>query len=144
MTDELVWEVCEEITCKNDWYSKVFNDTIVQKWRDEISDTKIDAFDFAIKILRASAQGSKHFEDCDWVDTHSLCEDCENNLKQDIINNPDKYGIDLIDTITFEDGWEHEFEDIIECDHPECNCVGPDSSLHKYLDYYPDGIKTSP
>jgi hypothetical protein len=32
-----IWNICEEITSKQNWYSKVFDNEIIQKWRQELN-----------------------------------------------------------------------------------------------------------
>ena len=105
------------ITEKDKWYSKVFQDDIVEEWRKEFinQETKINLspeyesnytisrgtsvvnannfFDLVIRFARATAQGSCHKEDCSWnyiAREDSLCEKC----REDVRNNPKKYNID--------------------------------------------------
>jgi hypothetical protein len=33
-----IWNICENIAGKKDWYQKVFDDIIVNKWKLEIRD----------------------------------------------------------------------------------------------------------
>lgn len=139
--DSPVWHICEEITSKRNWYTKVFNNEIVNHWKSELGG--IDEFDLAIKLLRASAQGSVHLEDCNWEETSYkcfLCPDCLSNLKKDIIADPKKYSLDEIDDNFFDERWEENFLDDVECPHPFCQCTAPDRSLHNYVNYHPNGV----
>jgi len=61
-----IWEICEDITCKNEWYHKIFKPEIVNKWRDEVNNK--DNFEFALSLLQASAAGTNLSKDCDWGD----------------------------------------------------------------------------
>lgn len=46
------------LTSKQTWYSKIFDDAIVEKWREEAKDK--DDFELALRILRTTAQGCVH------------------------------------------------------------------------------------
>jgi hypothetical protein len=155
-----IWSLCEEITSKREWYSKVFREDIVAKWREELPlDANVN-FDLAINLLRASAQGVNHVkeskdfttsegqvyhtETCGWDDSRDMCDDCRMRLKQAIINNPEEFGLSSedIDINFFEEGWEHDFDawDQANCPHPLCKCRSPDCSLDDYIQYHPDGV----
>lgn len=119
----------EEITHKSDWYGKVFDETIVQKWRSEFADSKEHVegvFETCIGILRASAQGSRHQRDCNWEEDELLCGECKDKLlielKKELLS-----------------GEEIDLEEYIcddppdRCEHMFCKCTPPDSELDKYI-----------
>src|SRR3972149_2149007 len=165
-----VWSLCQEITSKQEWYSKVFNDDIVNQWYQEVLDKKEwfltkpsetsgffgedyvrfngkfpnveDLFWFVIKLLRSTAQGSSHRDNCEWDEGVSMCRDCMYNLKQDILNNPGNYSLESedIDSEFFNEGWVEEYQHEINCEHPRCNCLPPDSNLENYVNYHPNGL----
>ena len=140
-----VWDMCQEITNKHNWYQKVFNTNIVHQWRDEIPENSHDDFDFAIKLLQSTAQGSIHLPDCNWDEDNTMCRDCLYELKRQILDNPEMFDLEPEDIGLdfFKEGWEIDFEDDIKCRHPRCSCTAPDSSLGSYVDYHPDGVITS-
>lgn len=141
--DADVWQLCQEITNKKNWYSKVFDDNIVAHWRAEIPPESADNFALALKLLRASAQGCKHLEDCNWDEGSRMCRDCKYNLKQNILNNPQEYNLNPedIDLDFFKhEGWDFDYDDHVECKHPRCTCTAPDSSLNSYIEYHPQLI----
>lgn len=136
-----IWEICENITGKKDWYQKVFDDTIINKWKSEVESD--DNFDLAIRLLQASAKGSNILKNCEWEE--GLCDICIKELKNDILENPDNFGFDVTELaifITQENWWENVDHDR-ECDHVKCKCSSPHSLLEDYIAYYPDGLLTS-
>ena len=138
-----VWEMCEEITNKQNWYSKVFDERIVEKWRNEVPTHSQDIFNYALKLLQASAQGSKHLKDCKWENI-TMCEFCYNALKQQIINNPEVFSLsyaEIAEPGFFDEGWEQDYiDDDTTCQHVKCNCISPDSELYNYVQYHPEGV----
>lgn len=69
MDNQVLGDLLLEITSKNDWYGKVFNEEITQHWRNEaLANPKIteDIFWLALNILKATAKGTYHAEDCPW------------------------------------------------------------------------------
>jgi hypothetical protein len=80
-----IWNICSEISTKKDWYSKVFDKDIVEKWRDEVlkQNNKVtnDEFEYALSLMKASAVGTKHNSECEWEDGQKICKDCMKGLK---------------------------------------------------------------
>lgn len=138
-----IWEICESIACKKDWYSKVFNDDIINKWKLETKSD--DNFDLAIKLLQASTKGSHILKDCEWEE-ENLCKDCITELKQDMFEDPENFGFDITElAILFtEQYWYNEIanDHNRECEHVKCKCSSPHSLLDDYINYYPDGLLT--
>jgi len=141
--EQSVWNICEEITCKKNWYSKVFDDDIVSKWRQEISVQSGHTFDFALKLLRSTAQGVNHRENCNW-EALCMCNDCKDQLKRDILANPEDFGLSVEDIeddgtqMFHDDRFPSEFPDAWErCPHAHCKCTAPYSTLEDYVDYFP-------
>ena len=137
-----IWAMCQEITLKKGWYQKIFNTDIVNRWRDEMPEKSYDDFDFAVKLLQTTTQGSIHLPDCNWEGGRRLCDICLCELKEDILNNPEMYDLtpEEIGDDFFSDNWEYDFEEYKECNHIRCSCTAPDSGLLSYVDYHPDGV----
>ncbi len=80
------------ITSVNDWYEKVFDANVVQKWKKEIQEqfkndnkSKINSlFSLSIRILQSTAQGSVLDPECDWKDNY-MCKDCIESYKNMIL-----------------------------------------------------------
>jgi hypothetical protein len=134
---EEIYSLLSEITSKNTWYTKVFDDEIISKWKKEFLDVnpkEEDTFNYCLKLLQTTAQGSVHDEDCKWVDMEWLCNDC----KKEIMADPKSF--DLDDEVDFSnDDWISE-HDIEPCEHPKCKCKSPDSELYDYVEYKPKGV----
>lgn len=108
-----VWRICESITEKSDWYEKIFNDDIVKKWEKEIGGTY--NFNLAVRLLQATAKGSKHLKDCPWDELP--CELCKEECS------------------------DEDEDDFYNCnEHIRCNCVEPDFTLKDYVEYLPKGF----
>lgn len=138
-----IWDICEEITNKKEWYTKIFNKNITDYWRRELPVGSGDNFDFVVKLLQATAQGSIHLPNCDWDEGSRLCRDCLYELKQGILQTPEDFGLtsEDIDFDFFEQpGWEQDYEECMDCQHPRCGCTAPDSSLASYVEYRPEGV----
>ncbi len=141
-----IWDICEEITYKDNWYHKIFDDGIVSKWKEELSNNdqiigSNDMINLAINLLRASAIGTRISDTCKWED-RKMCDNCLSDLKKKILNNPEDYiaSKDLDNFFDF-NGWEHEFlVEEEECNHPLCECISPHYSLNNYINYYPEGL----
>ncbi len=155
MDTEQTWalgDICQEITSKKNWFNKVANPEIVSKWREEFASQsiKLDEFDLAIKLLQATTQGSQHLEECDWNEGAMMCDNCLEQLKQDIIANPDDFSFDPDDVLRedfFASGWEYEYDFTDwandNCTHAYCKCTPPDSSINDYLEYISNGALPS-
>ena len=137
LTQMELWNICEEITTKKDWYSKVFDPVIVSKWRSELPATAGDNFHMAIDLLRLSAQGVVHQENCDWDESVPACKNCMGLLRkqiqeerpgEELSDDPEDWNVDLYDW-----GQEH-------CRHPRCKCTAPDHELSSYVHYFPEGV----
>lgn len=141
-----IWNICSEISCKSNWYSKVFNQEIVDKWQAEIMEqnpkSHPDNFLFAVNLMRASAQGTKHQEKCEWLYDfdEEICEKCHEDLSELVQKNPSEYDWDGVDT--------EEFSRIIDeiiceenpCTHVLCKCIPANSELHQYIEYTTKGV----
>ncbi len=146
-----LWDILQEISSKKEWYRKIFDQELVQKWREEHSSYETskepgsfaDIFWLAIKTLRASAKGTQLSpHDCSWEDKH-MCDSCLKKAKEEIRLDPAKYGLeaDEIDGYLADDDWPYYFNEYGEyCQHPRCKCVGPDSKLSDYVEYQPVGL----
>lgn len=135
-----IWEICQEITSKKHWYSKVFNPDIIYKWSQEV-DSETDTFTLAIKLLQSSAKGCSILNNCEWEE-NKMCPECIDSFKQRILSDPVIYGLvpaDITENF-FDDGWEYEFDQNNICDHPTCKCTSPHHDLHDYINYHPDGL----
>lgn len=152
-----IWNICEEITSKRNWYTKVFDQEITNKWRDEFiaqsathepQPDLLDNFDLAIKMLQSTAQGSRHLDKCDWDESTNMCADCNSNLKKQLQEHPENFGLtieDVEEETFFEDGWEYEFDDWARdnCNHARCKCTTPNSTIDDYIAYLPNGVIAS-
>src|SRR5579871_466716 len=87
-----IWSICEEITSKKNWYSKVFDPEITNKWQQELPIDASSNFNYALKLLQATAQGTTHRDDCEWEDTN-MCNNCRDDLKRAVIGNPEVYDL---------------------------------------------------
>lgn len=131
-----VWNICEEITSKKNWYVKVFDTEILNKWRVEMNNCH--EFDVAINLLRSSAKGVKHLNNCPW-EVIRTCPKCDELWKQYILENPTDYGLDTDHpNITDYPNWRDDNES--ECPHVKCQCVPPDSLLENYIEYHSEGL----
>lgn len=133
-----IWEICENITSKKNWYDKVFNDDIVNKWKLEVKSD--DNFYLAIRLLQASAKGSHILKDCEW--DYGLCNDCVKEIKNDILENPEDFDYDVtkLAILFTQPNWWDEINYDKECNHIKCKCISPHSLLEDYINYYPDGL----
>lgn len=172
VTQNILSDLLGEITSKKEWYSKVFNPKIVNKWKQEYltahlkyennvipkedeyhakyvlelaknaSQSPIDIsslFDMVINFARATAQGCKHFEDCEWDDAYTICDKCINDIATSIKKHPeDGYGDE--DIKEMRDNRKAPYDEF-ECEHPQCECKPPDFELYKYVEYLPGGVK---
>lgn len=138
-----IWNICEEITSKQNWYSKIFNDDIVCKWKKETHSP--DEFNCALKLLRATAQGVKYSETCEHFD-QVMCKNCVSTLKQKLLKTPGLFGYEPknVDDILSKDKWEIDFEDDIMCDHQRCSCIPPHHNINNYVEYYPEDLLPQP
>lgn len=138
-----IWEICEEITCKSDWYHKIFDSEIVNTWKKEVNNH--DNFDLAISLLRSSALGTNLVENCGWDDNY--CQQCMDEYKQYITENPDElsedWGSNNAEKLTnfFGGDWKIYYDyHNNDCIHIRCKCISPKSSLEDYVNYNGDGI----
>ena len=116
-----IWTICEEISSKKNWYSKVFDKVIVSKWRDEIPQEFHNNFDFSVKLLQGTAQGCLHLPVHCWPwNNPKICPNCLSQLKQDIRRNPESFGIANVKIFLLNEGWESQFLAYINCKH-RCN-----------------------
>jgi hypothetical protein len=95
-------------------------------------------------MLRSSAQGARHLDNCDWDKTSEMCATCKIALRNELLTLYESFGYtaeDINDEF-FYDGWENNFDDWEQdnCNHPRCKCTAPDSTIEDYVDYIPDGI----
>jgi hypothetical protein len=134
--DTKYWNVLRTITYKPEWYSKVFDETIVNKWKEELTSSGVSdtTFGLCVRFLKATAQGSRHNKDCKWQDSSMVCKDCEKEIQRKIFEDREDYGVD--ESVTFPE--EIDIYDMIddfpeECDHPICDCIPPDHELNKYV-----------
>lgn len=151
---KILSNLLHEITSKQDWYSKVFDETIVLKWKQEFLDqTKSlhpkddqtnkennDLFDLMISFARTTAQGCVHKKDCPWGDFEPLCDKCKKEKKEEITKNPEKFDVDKdeLSEMFENDDWINEMD--LTCKHPRCSCISPDFDLHKYIEYSEKGL----
>lgn len=119
-------ELLEEISSKENWYSKVFDDKLVSVWQSEFLATHsdpvdLDLFEVAINLLRATAQGSSLqsrqvcYEQWD-PKNKRLCLKCR--VAEDVDEDEDDlddYDLDL------------------PCPHLICACVSPHHRLENYV-----------
>lgn len=142
-----IWNICLEITSKNNWYTKVFDQKIVDKWSLEILEqtpsSNPDNFLYALNLMRATAQGSKHDEDCEWLgkDAEDICEKCRKELHEKITSNLSEH--DLPENFTDEQVNDIMNEIICDknpCIHALCECVPANSELHQYIEYTTRGV----
>jgi hypothetical protein len=127
-----VSDVLQEITSKKNWYSKVFDTEITQKWADEIKEhSTAYEFNLALSILKASTQGSVYIPNCEWDDYCHECHQVFNCKIKDAVFRKDN-SIDSDDEIeNFED---EDIEELIGgCNHKRCKCISPDNELHDYI-----------
>lgn len=147
-----VWEICEEIAGKHEWYHKVFDQIIVEKWRKE---SKNDAnFSLALSLVQASAKGTKINKDCCWEE--GLCPECVRECKEHLMHSPEDIHFDddddndltnekRIAKFFADPDWEssdciYNMLDHQQCEHIRCKCVSPDCELSDYICYHPDGL----
>lgn len=131
-----LWDILQEITNKRDWYNKVFDPSITEKWRAEvhttcktgegyIKESVDDLIDYALNILRTSAQGCALDLGCDW-DFNDACDACiEAAMKEEGITDKEEFmdGMDMNE---------------LDCPHPLCACKCPDHALENYIEYRTD------
>ncbi len=101
------WSILYSLTEREDWYDKIFDNNIIENWRQDIHNIfddnsnkydngygvnyKIDegydidlVFDLCIKFLRATAQGVKHDPECKWDEQDfNYCDECIKDIIQD-------------------------------------------------------------
>lgn len=143
-TKEILGNLLLEITSKQKWYSKVFDEKIVKHWKDEFLSHSVplnsaDLFDLVIKFSQATAQGCVHLDDCPWEENGPLCEDCKEEKRKEIEADPKAFDLnpEEIPEIFESDDWISDLE--FECDH-RCSCLPPDFDLTAYVKYIPDGL----
>lgn len=112
------------LTSNQSWYTEVFDDTIVEKWRAEAKD--LDLFLLAIRILRTTAQRVYHSPTCEWTPYH--CRECNSKFLEEEKNNYRNYGY-----YTYRDPCFANLD--AECEHERCSCVSPCNSLLDYVEY---------
>jgi hypothetical protein len=150
-----MWQFMLAVTNKKDWYMKVHAEDIVDKWRDELSDTvkvlREGEFELAIGILRATSQGSMHLADCDWDYDLLVCDACRERAKQYVRDNPGDFGVGddeydsfvTVDALFEEDEDDEWLYDLVNglgeefCEHSRCKCICPDYMLKDYVRYFP-------
>jgi hypothetical protein len=129
-----LWAVLEEIVSKRDWYEKVFRTDIVNVWRGELPPKSHTNFELAVRLLRTTAQGVRHKDDCPWESGSSpLCDACLAEYKKELEAEYLKQG-ETLDELP--DDWDRGVE---PCEHPRCKCTPPDSTLEAYVEYAPPG-----
>jgi len=125
------WDLIQEITYKENWYQKVFDEKIVDKWLDElpkVGNFVNQYFWTAICMLRATAQGSYHNPECKWEENKVLCDECLVEYRKKLEKDEGPMN-------------DEEFEEILydnepdRCEHLVCGCKSPDSDLNKYIVY---------
>lgn len=155
-----LWDLLETITYKDNWYSKVFNEKIVDKWQKEITNefkttvhpgTVDDMFQMGIGILRATAQGANMYpntKECEW-DAYEFCKPCIMRAEQIVRDDPEEYGYEEgedIEKFINDREWFDDYFDTPDnsdfCSHSTCTCIGPDSLLENYAVYKPDSLIT--
>jgi hypothetical protein len=144
-TKKILSNLLQEITSKQNWYSKVFNEAIVLHWKQEFMEQaktseSSNLFDLMISFARATAQGCVHKEDCSWGDFEPLCDRCKEEKQSKIAKDPKKYGFNPADVpgIFEDDDWISELD--LSCKHPRCSCISPDFELHQYIEYSQNGL----
>ena len=154
-----LWKLLRSITCKSDWYNKIFDDTIIAKWKSEITvdfseeypNQIEDIFNLAIKTLQASAQGNQFHSKCEWYydGDRNICDVCMNKLKKDIRKSPKEYGIESDEDLGENLIDDYDLYDIVDelmerdyCTHALCSCKSPDHKLEDYIKYLPSGLLT--
>lgn len=131
-------DLLEEITVKQDWYSKVFNKELTQKWYEECPDK--DVFWTVIRILQLTAQGCDHKEQCSW--TNETCEACRKELLADGKNSYSDYSCNSYEEF-LNNLNDFASEEMQNCKHVRCQCLGPDRLLHNYVVYKKDIVSES-
>lgn len=137
------------LTSKQTWYSKIFDEVIVEKWREEMVDK--DNFELALRILRTTAQGTVHLvppmcnykkctrkgKKCEWESM--CCEECKLDiLEEGKLSYYTVYGYDTYEEFVedIDDVYDDSYSDLEEkCKHERCSCVAPDSLLEDYIVY---------
>jgi hypothetical protein len=121
-----IWSILKEIAEKDCWYDKIFDDSIISKWKTEANnDPKLE---LAIKILRTSTQGMVYDKSCDWDEGERLCEECKTNFLNSIGGDGEGHDRD--------DMWDlYDEYDVTRCPHKMCYCVKPDNQLINFIDY---------
>lgn len=118
----VLWELLEEITAKKNWYEKVFDPIIVNKWREEAGNTP--NFRLAISLLQSTAKGSRRAKDskntykCEWPECNTDCIDCR-----------ETYGLEMGDELEFDEWCEKN------CVHKLCSCIPPEGNLYNYIEH---------
>lgn len=144
-TENLLGDLLQEITSKRNWYAKVFDETLVKRWKAEFleqnkTENAGDLFDLMINFAQSTAQGSIHRQNCSWTECGGLCNKCIEKKKKEILENPHDFNFEEenLKTIFQNDEWIHELE--FQCKHPKCSCIAPDFKLHNYLEYSLRGL----
>lgn len=125
------------LTSNQSWYSEVFDDEIVEKWREEAKN--IDLFLLAIRILRTTAQGVCHSPNCEWTPYH--CHECNLEFLKEEKDNYEDYGYDTYeefsrDALSLDSARDPCFANLdAECNHERCSCVSPCYLLEDYVEY---------
>jgi hypothetical protein len=142
-TQQTLSSLLLEITSKQKWYSKVFDDNITTKWKNEFlqkSPNSSHLFDLILSFAQATAQGSIHKSTCPWNEYEPLCKDCQKDMKRKVQRDPHKYNVRRrdLDDLFENDNW---FEDMdFTCDCSKCSCTAPDCDLYDYVKYHPEGL----
>lgn len=105
---------------------------MVERWGEECPDKNV--FWCVLRILRLTAQGTNHQENCEWKTTTENCPICREETLQELRENWSEYGyesnkraVDDVDDFT-------RMNDI-QCNHVRCDCVAPHSNLEDYVVY---------
>lgn len=158
-----IWEICEEIVSKSEWYHKVFDPVITEKWRAECKDQK--KFALALSLVQASAKGCKISKRCEWEEGN--CPECVEECRRHFTRNPEEIqryhhceeclecgkseepcplsNEERVNEFFADTDWEYDEQmyDYINdqhCHHVRCKCVAPACELSDYIVYEPNGI----
>lgn len=131
-----LWNLLEKITCKDNWYEKIFNTEIVNIWKKEYLELNKSSHIFyhAVKILQSTSQGIILSEECEWNDeSDGTCSECISSVtKYDKTIDPNE--ADLYDILEILRDNDHE------CEHIPCKCISPNSDLNSYIYYESNGL----
>jgi len=132
-----VSNLLEEITSKENWYTKIFDPVIIEKWSNEVKGHESpEDFNLAIKLLQTTAQGSSYKYRCSWEE--GSCKQCldiygkkindagflkSNHLSFDEAK-------DVCDELTYDSNMLAEY--VGKCKHKRCECISPHMDLYDY------------